>query len=451
MILWHKIHNSSNYLNQEDKMRKHLLATSAFVAASVVATGASAQSLEDRIRTLEESMLMGSPGSGFDVNISGYLHGGFFLVDIDSNPTLPAGSEEDYGSTDVKIGGTEVHFTATTLLDSGIEVGGRIELEGTTQRDQIDETYIWLEGGFGRMVLGAENGPSYLMHYSAPWVGGVSGADSPYYRYTVNNGAARTNTQTLLAGDANKITYFTPRFSGFQFGIGYTPQNSNRDGQANGWGSAYDRSGGTGVENIVAVAGNFSRDFGGVSVGASAGWESGSSNVKIGDQGVSDDPTNWHIGGEVARGGFTVGGAYYSATGFWGGDGTGSTVPYDAGEGNAQMAGVADASSDTEQTAWVVGARYSTGPWGVGIGYLQAERDRPRFAYADASATTATQTATSESLANSVINIAASYEAGPGVTVAADIGFYEDDVPATGGTTEAREAVGAGLILGISF
>ena len=441
-------------------MRKVLLGTTAFVAASVVASGASAQSLEDRIRTLEESMLMGSPGSGFDVGVSGYMHGGFFLVDIDGTPmnarTNDAGAfdptqpEEDYGSTDVKIGATEIHFTATGQLDNGIEVGGRVELEGTTQGDQIDETYIWAEGGFGRMVIGAENGPAYLMHYSAPWIAGVNGVDSPNYRYTVHGGAARTNTQTLIASDANKITYFTPRFSGFQFGIAYTPDNSDRSGEQNGWGSAFDRNGGEGVENIVAVAGNFSRDFGGVSVGASAGWESGSSTIKgdfNGDgtaTGVSDDPTNWHIGGEVSRGGFTVGGAYYSATGFTGGAGTGGAIVM-AGEGSDALE--VDATGDTEQTAWAVGAHYATGPWGVGIAYLQAESDAPTYSLNDAGMPVQ---GTSNSLANSVIEIGASYEAGPGVTVAADIGFYEDDLPASDGTA-SQEAVGAGLVLGISF
>ena len=433
-------------------MKKTLLATTAFVAASTVATGAMAQSLEDRIRTLEESMLMGSPGSGFDVNVSGYMHGGFFLQDIDAAP----GTTQDYGSTDIKIGATEIHFTATGQLDNGIEVGGRVELEGTTQGDQIDETYIWAEGGFGRMVIGAENGPSYLMHYSAPWIAGVNGVDSPNYRYSVVSPTARTNTQTLLSSDANKITYFTPRFSGFQFGIGYTPDNSDRNGEQNGWGSAYDRESGTGIENIVAVAGNFSRDFGGVSVGASAGWESGSSNVKYdpdGDgamaaQGVSDDPVNWHIGGEVARGGFTVGGAYYSATGFLNasgyGNNSGVVTTYDDGPDSLTTTAY-DNTGDNTQTAWAIGAHYATGPWGVGVAYLQAEVEGSTYS-AEAGDTVATRS--SFTLENSVIEIGASYEAGPGVTVAADIGFYEDDV---GDGTESQEAVGAGVILGISF
>ena len=34
----------------------------------------------------------------------------------------------------------------------------------------------------------------------------------------------------------------------------------------------------------------------------------------------------------------------------------------------------------------------------------------------------------SVSMANSVIETGASYEVGPGVTVASDIGFYEDDL-----------------------
>ncbi len=446
-------------------MKKYLLGTTAFAAASVAATGAMAQSLEDRIRTLEESMLMGSPGSGFDVSVSGSAHGGVFFLDIDHE----AGTDQDYANVDVKVGSTEVHFTATGHLDDGIEVGGRVELEGFTTGDQIDETYIWTEGGFGRMVIGAENGPSYLMHYSAPWYAGVNGVDSPNYRYTVAQ-AARTNTQTLIASDANKITYFTPRFSGFQFGLSFTPDNSDRNGEQNGWGSAYDRSSGTAVENIVALAGNFSRDFGSVSFGASAGWESGSSSVvgdfdgddSTPDTGVEEDPVNWHIGSEVSKGGFTLGGAYYRAEGFNQSDGSvsilslsnyGDGVAFDLGGERLLLAGSADSqirvtdyhptataydvSKDIEQIAWAVGASYGAGPWNIGIAYLQSEW---KLSVLNSNAAGET----------SVVGIGASYQAAPGVLVATDMGFYKDNTHLNNVGSDF-EAFGAGLILGISF
>ncbi|MCY4048948.1 MAG: porin, partial [Hyphomicrobiales bacterium] len=200
-------------------MKKYLLGTTAFAAASLVASGASAQSLEDRIRTLEEQMLMGAPGSGFDITVSGYIHGGFFLQDID--PLTAAPNEEDYGAVDVKMGGAEAQFTAQTTLDNGIDLMGRIELSGFTTSDQIDETYIRAQGGFGQVTLGADDDAWNLTHYSSPNPG-LNGIDSPNYRHAVVTGA-RTGTNASLTGDANKITYFTPRFSGFQFGISYTP------------------------------------------------------------------------------------------------------------------------------------------------------------------------------------------------------------------------------------
>ena len=500
-------------------MKKYLLGTTAFAAASLVTSASMAQSLEDRIRTLEESMLMGSPGSGFDVTVSGFIHGGFVVQDIDAlpnavhcedpipsgladadNPTegeltdpnnynhynpqlgntcdgssstrdsqigwvnpgggpdnvwgLKADNPENYASNDVRMGSSEVHFTATTILDNGIEVGGRVELEGFTDSDdQIDETYIWMEGGFGRLQAGAENGASYLMHYSPPWIAGVNGVDSPNYRYAVVT-AARTNTQTLISGDANKITYFTPRFSGFQFGISYAPHNENRDGEQNGFGAqASDES----VEQIVSAGLNFTRNFGEVSLGASAGWESGTATEKFtntSDSGpglitVTKDPVNWHIGGQVSMYGFTFGGSYYRAEGFYGTSGDNSVFVDPRGPEEEDI--TLDISDDLEQTAWAVGGHYAIGPWGGGIAYFRASAEGlppiisqdnfHRFLPRGAGLPQRGE------LETEVIGAALTYEAGPGVTFTGDVNFYEDK----DGFGNAVEAVGGGVLMGVSF
>lgn len=448
--------------------KRYLLGTMAFVVTSVIASGAMAQSLEERIRTLEESMLMGAPGTGFDLQLSGFAHGGFVIQDAD-----PVDGTEDFASTDVKMGEAEIIFEATTLLDNGIEIGGAVQLEGFTDDDQIDETYMWAEGGFGRFVLGAENSADSLMHFSSPWFG-LNGVDGASYRYTAIT-AVRDGTGTDLAGDANKITYFTPRFSGFQFGISYTPNNEDRSGDASGGGAYNKNNGDRTVENIVGVGSNFRRSFGDVSIGASAGWESGSAGkfdlAEFYDGrsillNVAEDPTNWHIGGEVSMQGFTVGGAYFRAEGYYGTDGKGSVVKasnngtsvdiefgdlpavrffntsiqevygdiIDArfGEGtSADVASIsADASTVSEQNAWTVGATYGTGPWTVGIGYFQAEAD-----------------VIGVDLETTVIGLGATYDVAPGVSVAADIGFYEDGF-ADGASTDAT---GGGILLGINF
>ena len=430
----------------------------------MVASGAMAQSLEERIRTLEESMLMGAPGTGFDIVVSGFAHGGFVIQDVD-----PIFVGDDFASTDVKMGEAEIIFEATTLLDNGIEVGGAVQLEGfTNEDDQIDETYMWAEGGFGRFVLGAENSADNLMHFSTPWFG-LNGADGASYRYTAIT-AVRTGTGTDIAGDATKITYFTPRFSGFQFGVSYTPNNEDRDGDASGSGAFNTDSTGGHVENIVGVGANFRRSFGDVSLGASAGWESGSAGRYEIISGLADDinkdPVNWHIGGEVSMQGITVGGAYYRADGFYGTDGKGGSfniaeetvdgvdlVTLTVGDLSASVPGTftsltgltdadlsingtrvtsvgADISDYLEQNAWTIGATYGVGPWTVGIGYFQAEAD-----IFDAT------------LETEVIGLGATYDVAPGVSVAADIGFYEDGLNGGGSV----EATGGGILLGINF
>ena len=417
-----------------------------------VASEASVQSLEDRIRTLEEQMLMGAPGSGFDITVSGYIHGGFFLQDIDS--ITPAPNEQDYGSIDVKMGGAEAQFTAQTTLDNGIDLMGRIELSGFTTDDQIDETYIRAQGGFGQVTLGADDDAWNLTHYSSPNPG-LNGIDSPNYRHAVVTGA-RTGTNASLTGDANKITYFTPRFSGFQFGISYTPNTADTNGDS---GSApYDRNSGD-IENVVGIGANFSRSFGGVAVGASAGWQSGTTNEMfdpdgthggtegngpMAARGIDTDPSQWHVGGTVSRGGWTLGGAYASY------EGSGGPVRLTlVDEGDADWTDEddtvleqADVSDKLAATAWAVGATYNTGPWTVGVGYLQSEQDR-----GDWNAEGVVVTETGET---TVVNAGASYALAPGVTIAADVSFYEDDAN-TGDTDGSKEAVGAGIIMGINF
>lgn len=446
-------------------MKKYLLATTAFVTVSAAASGAMAQSLEDRIRTLEESMLMGAPGTGFDITISGFAHGGFIAQDAE-----PVFANDDFASTDIKMGEAEIIFEATSTLDNGIEVGGNVQLEGFTDSgDQIDETYMWVEGGFGRFVLGAENAADNLMHFSAPWFG-LNGVDGAAYRYTSIT-AVRTGTGTDISGDANKVTYFTPRFSGFQFGISYTPDNEDRDGNSGGSGAFDKNSTGRTVENIIGIGANFRRSFGDVSIGASAGWESGSAGkyelAEFSDGGsfvlsIAEDPVNWHIGGEISMQGFNIGGAYFRAEGFHGTDGKGSTIRIaeiergvtvefgdiptfifvgatfqNFGPTSLLPEGVASASLDVssaaEQNAWTVGATYSTGPWTAGIGYFESEADIFLL-----------------ELGTEVIAFGVTYDVAPGVSIAADVGFYEDSMG--GGVTEAAaKAVGGGILLGINF
>lgn len=204
-------------------MRGQLLATTALVATGI-ASG---------VATAAEPIKLG---------LSGYVTTGL-TVRAQDNVATPAGADDrvftanaagpittNLGRTD-ELWEAEVHFTGETTLDNGLKIGVNIQLEAYTSSDQIDEHYIYVDGSFGRLVAGAENSATYIMHYSAPSpTSGDFGADSPQFlpfrAPPANATGGSVFTFSALTSDANKITYYTPRFApGFQFGISYAPDD----------------------------------------------------------------------------------------------------------------------------------------------------------------------------------------------------------------------------------
>ena len=45
-------------------------------------------------------------------------------------------------------------------------VGVNVQLEASQNGDQIDEAYMEVGGGFGKIIVGDENSAMYKMHYS---------------------------------------------------------------------------------------------------------------------------------------------------------------------------------------------------------------------------------------------------------------------------------------------
>ena len=214
-------------------MKKQLLATTALVAGGLMAGAAQAA---DPIK----------------LSLGGYAHSGLTVrgQDHTASPNGTINGQDDWfvqnnglqvttdiGRSDV-FWEAEVWFVGETTLDNGIKVGVNIQLEAYASNDQVDEEYIYITGGFGRLVIGAENSAPYIMHYAAPTpTGGQYGAESPNFnpfRPRVNNRVGSVATFSQLTSDANKITYYTPRFKpGFQFGISYAPDDDAFQGFQN--------------------------------------------------------------------------------------------------------------------------------------------------------------------------------------------------------------------------
>jgi len=182
---------------------------------------------------------------------------------------------------------TEVHFTGSTTLDNGIEVGAKIELEGETSGDQVDEQYLFVNGGFGRIEMGKNDSAADAMALQAPAVGPVG----------VNDGDLDAWVNAYLidtvrsSGDQNRVSYYTPSFGGFRAGASFA-DDSQRNG-ANG----YDNINGGG-DNVSSGALAYDHDFGGVALGLSATGEN------------SGDGYWYGLGSTVGFGNFTVGGSY---------------------------------------------------------------------------------------------------------------------------------------------
>ncbi|OUR80455.1 hypothetical protein A9Q83_00550, partial [Alphaproteobacteria bacterium 46_93_T64] len=221
-------------------MKNVILGTTALVAVTALTAGS--VSAAEKIK----------------LNVGGYLQTSFVVADYDTNT--------DQLPTNIRHEG-EVHFTGKTTLDNGLEFGVNIQLEARESGDQVDETFMYVEGAFGRVNMGSENSASYLMGYGSPSPVPAWGLNSP----NANAGGFTTpSTYTNGISDADKLTYFTPRMGGFQIGASYTP---DADSETSG-GSVYSPISDEGAaDEAYSIAANYTGKFGGVSVNASAGWE----------------------------------------------------------------------------------------------------------------------------------------------------------------------------------
>ena len=335
-------------------MRKVLLGTTAIVATGLVAGAAHAQ---------------------WDVSVGGFHNQWFGFGD---NRTLFNAQSFDQWSD------SEIIFQGSNTLDNGLTFGFNVQLEANTSTDQIDESYLFISSPeYGRLLLGSENSAGYLMTLTAPNVGfGLnSGSVSNHVVNATGGGLFRTAfgaTTLEPAGDndGQKITYFTPRFSGLQLGVSYLPDVDPTGGDV----SALTADNVIGNYNQgVSIGANFVESFGPVDIGVSGGFfwaESPAGGTVIDNYGLElgtsggiarslgGDFLAWSAGGEISWAGFTVGGSYASIE-------QGRIRVTNPGAVTGGLANANVGVSSTEGEGWDVGIAYETGPWGFSFTYFQ--------------------------------------------------------------------------------
>ena len=329
-------------------MKKALLSTTALIAGGLVAGSVMAADLEP-------APLPAPVDEGFTVEVGGQVYTGFYYLSSPSTPNAAGTARVNLKNQTVVPYTGEIWFTATTTLANGIQVGVRVELEGSSVNtnaanggaaDQIDEHYIWVSGNFGKLIIGAEDGASDLLAVLAP-TSGALGLDGPTF-VAVQAAGVTDGAHKDMSGDSNKITYLTPRISGFQAGVSFTPNDDDTGGAR-----LLVREGAT-HKNIFAAAANYSNTFNNISVMFGAGFETGKNATEsiAPGGGRSGCRAGGNVGGRVGMAGFTVGGNYSRSkqTGLTGP----GTTPY-------------------KSRTWQVGGTYGTGPWTVGAGALMSK------------------------------------------------------------------------------
>ena len=253
---------------------------------------------------------------------------------------------------------TEVHFTGETTLDSGLTVGVHVELEADADDNSIEESYAYMSGGWGRVNVGEEDGVAYLLQVAAPSADSNIDGLRQYISTYNATGVAGGNSLRLdydhvapVAAEttANKVSYMTPVFNGFQAGVSYTPSLTD---SANGFTStSSDETAGAAYDDSWEVAARYEGAFEGVGVAFGAGWGTYNAEEETAGAGnVTDDADTWNVGLDLNFGAFGLGAAYLN---------------------QETEINTADIDVDT----WVVGADYTMGAYTLGASYLNQNTD----------------------------------------------------------------------------
>lgn len=307
---------------------------------------------------------------------------------------------------------TEITVAVDGKADNGLGYGALIELEADVEDDADSEgtnasrTFIYMEGSWGRVELGSNYGPQRTMEVDAGTIARATGGiDGDWYYYANNLGGApyiltpdlpldHGQFGTTFGGfglgagfpneaqeNVNKIVYYTPRFSGFQLGLAYAPNDRDR-------GQLLDRTD-TNVarsEEIFMAGVNWEGKWDQLGIKLAATGEMGDA-----ESALYEDLGAWNAGAKLTWGGFSLAGSY----GDW-------------DESNRLKA----TANVDDNDYWTLGGAYEHGPYGISVTYLTSDYDNGG--------------ATTDNEFDNLV-VGADYKLAPGLTPYAEISFYDFD------------------------
>ena len=264
---------------------------------------------------------------GLQIGLGGYFHAYYVFGSQDKDG---AGQPANARRGDDFKREAEIHVKGTTTLDNGLTIGIRVELEAETSADQIDESYLFFQGSWGRLILGSENSAAYLMSVAGrPVDDNFDGGDPTYRIFQPGGNRAVTGGGTAIcggggfilaptvSGDSEKVTYISPRWNGFQAGLSFTGDNSEDAmvGQVNAKGGTFigmpldNRAGLT--QNVIEMAVNYTGGVGPVKLATAVTFGHADVEARAGLANLAADFNEVSAGFLVEYAGFDLGFGYY--------------------------------------------------------------------------------------------------------------------------------------------
>lgn len=311
----------------------------------------------------------------------------------------------------------EIHFNGETTLNNGLTVGANIEFQaepdgdlGAAQgeADDVEESYLYFSGNWGRFNLGAEDGAAFLLQVATPGADAhIDGIDPTFTFVNVPAGfGAGVDGGALdyandISEDDDKLTYITPKFNGFQAGVSYAPHGLGREAAASNLTGFEADNTVADRENLWELAARYDGDFNGVGVHFGAGYTHAGMEVDAatGLDG-SDDYQEWNAGLKLAIDNFGIGVAYNTSN-------------------NA-------ADNDNDSDIWVLGADYTYGSYKFGASYFKHEAEQGAGVSDDEV---------------DRFTIGANYTFGPGMSFNGSAIFYDFDQAGTANDNDATAIV----------
>jgi predicted porin len=331
--------------------KKALVATSAICAVGALGTAPADAASKPKLGI-----------SGYYEIFAGWASGDRTGHTVDGTPVYQGDSSQTEGKFNIVHYG-EIRFKASGKTDGGMKWGVYFEDVqddydadcagggscGTgAEKQSTDEANIWFSGSWGKVELGGQDGPADRMYRGAEKLVHQTPALLDLFADTQSveggRGFAREKMSISDTADATKITYYTPRISGFQAGYSWIPELDSKGSVAGAdTGDDGDPAHEFAVEWRGKVGpGRIRATWGGTIMPGDTQDDTGT---------LEDANFGWRAGVTYSQGPWTVAAGYK-----------------DAGEW-------ARFDEDGDNTGWDVGVAYNGGRWEVALIHIQLEAE----------------------------------------------------------------------------